>query len=56
MNNMDNIKGIALAQYEASFDPHYEDNEEEQKEQDPFDLVDEWFDENYEEEESESNE
>ena len=39
----------AMVEYNASFDPHYEDDEEEQEEQDPFDLADEWFDENYEE-------
>lgn len=38
----------AMVEYNASFDPHYDD-EEEQEEQDPFDLADEWFDENYEE-------
>lgn len=44
----------AMVEYNASFDPHYKDeDEEEQEEQDPFDLADEWFDENYEEEESE---
>lgn len=37
----------AMVEYNASFDPHYD--EEEQEEQDPFDLADEWFDENYEE-------
>lgn len=38
----------ATVEYNASFDPHYEDDEEKQGEQDPFDLADEWFDENYE--------
>ena len=43
----------AMVEYNASFDPHYDDEEEKQEERDPFDLADEWVDENYEEEESE---
>lgn len=39
----------AMVEYNASFDPHYDDEEEQEEEQDPFDLADEWFDENYEE-------
>ena len=43
---MENISFTAKVAYETSFDPHYEDEEEEQ---DPFDLVDDSFDEEYEE-------
>ena len=42
----------AMVEYNASFDPHYKD-EEEELEEDPFDEADECFDEEYEEEESE---
>ena len=48
---MDSISAIARMEYEQSFDPHYEDEEEKQEERDPFTLADEWFDEHYDEEE-----
>lgn len=48
---MENILFSAKVAYETSFDPHYEDEEDDEdfEEQDPFDMVDDSFDEEYEE-------